>query len=88
MRTRLGFCFGARVTRAERKSRHGRQKSRTARTGHGPFGMRLSPDGKRGYVAVYLASAIEVMNTDPASSAFGTILTTIANAGYEPENKE
>lgn len=60
----------------------------TARTGHGPYGMRLSPDGKRGYIAIYLASAIDVMDTDPSSPTFGTILTTIANAGYRPENKE
>jgi DNA-binding beta-propeller fold protein YncE len=45
----------------------------------------VSTDGTRAYVAAYLESAIDVVDTNPVSAKFGEVITTIANDDYDPD---
>lgn len=54
-------------------------------TSDGPFALTMSPDGRRVYVATYFDHAIEVIDSEPGSPTFGEVITTLANADFDPD---
>ena len=45
----------------------------------------MSPDGRRVYVATYFDHAIEVIDSEVGSPTFGEVITTLANADFDPD---
>ncbi|MCZ6766831.1 MAG: Ig-like domain-containing protein [bacterium] len=52
--------------------------------GQNPIGIALLPDGSRAYVANRVSGDVTVIDTDPASGGFNTVITTIFNVGDGP----
>ena len=57
----------------------------TIHTADGPYSLRMSADGRRVYVATYFANSVDVIDSDPLSPTFLTVLTSIANADFDPD---
>jgi YVTN family beta-propeller protein len=46
-----------------------------------PLGLAITPDGKRVYVAGWMANNVSVIDSDPVSSTYNTVITTIPVSG-------